>query len=105
MEARDLRSSKGQSRERDFWFPRANPWTSSDACGPKYFAAGKRLYVWRHDLKHSAIVVGDIATRRISIDESAYLKGSVNIQKEAPKKEVLGVIALSPSEAAQSRKR
>ena len=44
-------------------------------------------------------------TQRISIDEGAYLKGSVNIQKEAPKKEVLGGIALSPSEAAQPRKR
>ena len=40
-----------------------------------------------------------------AIDEGAYLKGSVNIQKEAPKKEVLGGIALSPSEAAQPRKR
>jgi cytoskeletal protein CcmA (bactofilin family) len=59
----------------------------------------------RVDLKHSAIVVGDIATQHISIDEGAYLKGSVNIQKEAPKKEVLGGIALSPSEAAQPRKR
>ncbi len=59
----------------------------------------------RVDLKRSAIVVGDIATQRISIDEGAYLKGSVNIQKEAPKKEVLGGIALSPNEAAQPRKR
>ena len=37
----------------------------------------------RVDLKQSAIVVGDIATQHISIDEGAYLKGSVNIQKEA----------------------
>jgi cytoskeletal protein CcmA (bactofilin family) len=37
----------------------------------------------RVDLKQSAIVVGNIATQRISIDEGAYLKGSVNIQKEA----------------------
>ncbi len=59
----------------------------------------------RVDLKQSAVVVGDIATQHISIDEGAYLKGSVNIQKEAPKKEVLGGIALSPSEAAQPRKR
>src|SRR2546427_1955509 len=40
----------------------------------------------RVDLKQSAVVVGDIATQRISIDEGAYLKGSVNIQKEAPAK-------------------
>ena len=45
--------------------------------------------------------MGDIATQRISIDEGAYFKGSVNIQKEAPKKEVLGVTALSLNEAAQ----
>jgi cytoskeletal protein CcmA (bactofilin family) len=59
----------------------------------------------RVDLKQSAIVVGHIATQRISIDEGAYLKGSVNIQREAARKEVLGGIALSPSEAAQPRKR
>ena len=29
---------------------------------------------------------GDIATQRISIDEGAYFKGGVNIEKEAPKK-------------------
>ena len=59
----------------------------------------------RVDLKESAIVVGDITTQRISIEEGAHLKGSVNIQKEAPKKEVPGKIALSPSEAAQPRKK
>ena len=57
----------------------------------------------RVDLKQSAIVVGDITTQRISIEEGAHLKGSVNIQKEAPKKEVLGGIALSPTEAAQPK--
>jgi cytoskeletal protein CcmA (bactofilin family) len=45
----------------------------------------------RVDLKQSAVVTGDIATRRISIDEGAYFKGGVNIQKEPPKKEVLRV--------------
>ena len=59
----------------------------------------------RVDLKQSAVVVGDITTQRISIEEGAHLKGSVNIQKEVPKKEVLGVIALSPSETAQPAKR
>jgi len=58
----------------------------------------------RVDLKQSAIVVGDITTQRISVEEGAHLKGSVNIQKEAPKKEILGT-ALSPSEAAQPTKR
>jgi cytoskeletal protein CcmA (bactofilin family) len=41
----------------------------------------------RVDLKQSAIVVGDITTRRISIEEGAHLRGSVNIQKEALPKE------------------
>ena len=59
----------------------------------------------RVDLKQSAIVVGDITTQRISIEEGAHLKGSVNIQKEAPEKEVRDGIALSPSEAAQPGKR
>ena len=49
----------------------------------------------RVDLKQSAIVTGDIATQRISIDEGAYFKGGVNLQKEAPTKEALGATALS----------
>jgi cytoskeletal protein CcmA (bactofilin family) len=59
----------------------------------------------RVDLKQSAIVIGDITTQRISIEDGAYLKGSINIQKDAPKKEALGGIALPPSEAAQPEKR
>lgn len=39
----------------------------------------------RVDLKQSAIVLGDIATQRISIEEGAYFKGGVDIQREAPK--------------------
>ena len=39
----------------------------------------------RVDLKQSAVVMGDIATQRISIDEGAYFKGHVNIQKEVSK--------------------
>jgi cytoskeletal protein CcmA (bactofilin family) len=39
----------------------------------------------RVDLKQSAVVTGNIATQRISIDEGAYFKGRVNIQREAPK--------------------
>jgi len=42
----------------------------------------------RVDLKQSAVVTGDIAAQRISIDEGAYFKGRVNIQREAAKKEV-----------------
>ncbi len=43
----------------------------------------------RVDLKQSAVVTGDIATQRISIDDGAYFKGRVNIQREAFKKEVV----------------
>ena len=49
----------------------------------------------RVDLRQSAVVTGDIATHRISIDEGAYFKGSLNIQKEATTKEVLGGTARS----------
>jgi cytoskeletal protein CcmA (bactofilin family) len=45
------------------------------------------------NLKKSAVVTGDIAARRISIDEGAYFKGRVNIQREAPKKEVVRAAA------------
>lgn len=48
------------------------------------------------DLKQSATVVGDIVTQRISIAEGACFKGSVNIHKEPPKNELLGVTALFP---------
>ena len=47
----------------------------------------------RVDLKQSAVVTGDIATQRISIDEGAYFKGGLNIQREAPKKEVVRAAA------------
>ena len=49
----------------------------------------------RVDLKHSAVVTGDIAAQRISIDEGAYFKGRVNIQTEEPKSEVSGRTAVS----------
>ena len=47
----------------------------------------------RVDLKQSAVVTGDIATQRISIDEGAYFKGRVNIQREASQKEVVHAAA------------
>lgn len=41
----------------------------------------------RVDLKQTAIVLGDIATQRISIEEGAYFKGGVDIQRESPRQE------------------
>jgi cytoskeletal protein CcmA (bactofilin family) len=38
----------------------------------------------RVDLKQSAVAEGDIVTRRISIEEGAQFKGSINIQREQP---------------------
>lgn len=49
----------------------------------------------RVDLKQSAVVTGDIAAQRISIDEGAYFKGRVNIEKEEHKKERARVPATS----------
>jgi cytoskeletal protein CcmA (bactofilin family) len=48
----------------------------------------------RVDLKQSATVVGDIVTQLISIDEGVTLKGSVNVQKELPKNDLVGMIPL-----------
>ena len=36
----------------------------------------------RVELKKSAIVMGDIATQRIAIEEGAYLKGKVDVGKD-----------------------
>jgi cytoskeletal protein CcmA (bactofilin family) len=36
------------------------------------------------DLKKSAVLVGDIYTSRIAIEEGASLKGSVLVQKDIP---------------------
>jgi cytoskeletal protein CcmA (bactofilin family) len=59
----------------------------------------------RVDLKQSAIVVGDVVTQRISIDEGASIKGSVSIQKEPPKNELVGMTALSPESVTPVRPR
>jgi cytoskeletal protein CcmA (bactofilin family) len=39
----------------------------------------------RVELRKSAMVTGDIATKRISIEEGAYLKGKVDVQKNEGK--------------------
>ena len=49
----------------------------------------------RVDLKQSAVVTGDIAAQRISIDEGAYFKGRVNIQREYLRKEASGATTSS----------
>lgn len=42
----------------------------------------------RAELKKSAIAVGDIVTQRVSIEEGAYFKGRVDIQRESAKPEI-----------------
>jgi len=39
----------------------------------------------RAELRKTATVVGDIFTQRIAIEEGAYFKGKVDIQRDAPK--------------------
>jgi len=39
----------------------------------------------RAELKKSAIAVGDILTQRISVEEGAYFKGKIEIQRDAAK--------------------
>lgn len=41
----------------------------------------------RVELKKSSLVVGDIITQRIIIEEGAFFKGSIDIQREAAKPE------------------
>jgi cytoskeletal protein CcmA (bactofilin family) len=48
----------------------------------------------RVELKQSATVVGDIVTQRISIDEGVTFKGSVNVQKDLPKNDLVGMTPL-----------
>jgi cytoskeletal protein CcmA (bactofilin family) len=39
----------------------------------------------RVELRKSALVTGDVVTQRIAIEEGAFLKGKVDVQKEAGK--------------------
>ncbi len=41
----------------------------------------------RTELKKSAIVVGDVVTQRIAIEDGAYFKGKIDVQRETPKAE------------------
>ena len=61
----------------------------------------------RVELKKSAVLVGDINTQRIIIEDGAFFKGAIDIQKEgaktAPKREAsVGTAAASASAPAYS---
>jgi len=55
----------------------------------------------RVELKKSAVLTGDIVTKRIVIEDGAVFKGSIETQREAPrpepKRETLGAVAASAS--------
>lgn len=56
----------------------------------------------RAELTKSAVVVGDIATQRVAIEEGAYFKGKVDIQRETAKADakVEGTKAASSASAS-----
>jgi len=56
----------------------------------------------RAELKKSAIAVGDIVTQRVAIEDGAYFKGKVDIQKESAKPEALPATKSEPRAEARS---
>ena len=59
--------------------------------------AGERV-----ELTKSAIVVGDIATQRVAIEEGAYFKGKVDIQREGVKADGARPVAASAAAGSTS---
>jgi cytoskeletal protein CcmA (bactofilin family) len=55
----------------------------------------------RAELQKAAVVLGDIVTQRIAIEDGAYLKGKVEIQREAAKSN--SPSAAKPEPAAEAR--
>jgi cytoskeletal protein CcmA (bactofilin family) len=56
----------------------------------------------RAELTKSAIAVGDIITQRVAIEEGAYFKGKVDIQKETTKTDGAKPVTAAASAAASS---
>lgn len=54
----------------------------------------------RVELKKSAVLMGDIATKRIVIEDGAFFKGAIDIKKEAVKAEAPKAMAAAASYAA-----
>ena len=46
---------------------------------------GNMLAGERVELRKSAVVIGDVVARRIVIEEGAFVKGSLDVQKDVPK--------------------
>src|SRR6202158_1790508 len=56
----------------------------------------------RAELTKSAIAVGDIITQRVAIEEGAYFKGKVDIQKETTKTDGAKPVSAASASAAGS---
>lgn len=54
----------------------------------------------RAELRKSALTVGDIATQRIAIEDGAYFKGKIDVQREIGKPSVSAASAASSGVAA-----
>jgi cytoskeletal protein CcmA (bactofilin family) len=54
----------------------------------------------RAELRKSAVAVGDIITQRVAIEDGAYFKGKVDIQKDGAKPEARGPVASASGAAA-----
>jgi cytoskeletal protein CcmA (bactofilin family) len=53
----------------------------------------------RVELKRTAVLVGDIQTQRITIEDGAYFKGTIDIQREAKKESASYSAAAVPAGA------
>ena len=56
----------------------------------------------RAELTKSAVVVGDIATQRVAIEEGAYFKGKVDIQRETAKADGAKADGTKPASTASA---
>lgn len=56
----------------------------------------------RAELTKSAVAVGDIVTQRIAIEEGAYFKGKVDIQKDTTQKDAAKTEAAKPAPVASA---
>ena len=56
----------------------------------------------RVEMRKSAVILGDIVTQRIAIEDGAYFKGKVEIQKEAAKPNTSAATKPEPQVEARS---
>jgi cytoskeletal protein CcmA (bactofilin family) len=48
-------------------------------------------------MRKTAVVTGDVQTRRIAIEEGAYFKGKLEIQPESKSQSAAGTVAVAAS--------